>query len=48
MCMCSLQTGDTVLHEACRGGHTELAIIILSSGMPVYIRNIVSWYTVYM
>ena len=48
MCMCSIQWGDTVLHEACYGGHTELVKIMLSSGIPVDIRNNVSWYTVYM
>ena len=48
MCMCSLQWGDTVLHAACRHGHTELVTVILSSGIPVDIRNNVSWYTVYM
>ena len=46
MCMCSLQLGNTVLHEACLRGHTELVTVILSSGMPVDIRNVVSWYTV--
>ena len=46
--LCSLQYGDSILHEACSGGHTELATIILSSGMPVDVRNDVSWYTVYM
>ena len=48
MCMCSLQFGHTVLHEAILGGHTELVTVILSSGIPVDIRNKVSWYTVYM
>ena len=46
--MCSLQWGDTVLHEACRGGHTDMTSVLLSSGIPVDIRNYVSWYTVYM
>ena len=48
MCMCSLQYGDTVLHEACLGGHTEVIKTIISSGIPVDIRSDVSWYTVSM
>ena len=48
MCMCSLQAGDTVLHEACYHDNADMMSALLSSGIPVDIRNNVSWYTVYM
>ena len=48
MCMCSLQAGDTVLHAACYHGNVDMMSALLSSGIPVDIRNRVSWYTVYM
>ena len=46
--MCSLQLGNTVLHEACYHGNVDMMSALLSSGIPVDIRNNVSWYTVYM
>ena len=42
MCICSLQFGNTVLHEACCHGNVDMVSALLSSGIPVDIRNNVS------
>ena len=40
--MCLLQNGDTVLHEAARGGHSNLLQLFISAGMSVDIKGHVS------
>ena len=42
--MCSLQIDDSVLHEASRYGQLETLRALLSTGMPVDVRNYVSYY----
>ena len=40
--MCLLQLGDTVLHKACRNGHSTAVAVILTSKISVDVRNHVS------
>ena len=42
--MCSLQGGDSVLHEATLYGQLGTISALLSTGMPVDVRNNVSCY----
>ena len=42
--MCSLQYGDSVLHAAIDYGQLETLRALLSTGMPVNVRNYVSYY----
>ena len=37
-----LQKGDTVLHQACWRGCSDVAAIVLTTGMPVDVKNNVS------
>ena len=42
--MCSLQYGDSVLHEASQYGQLGTLNALLSTGMPVDVRDSVSCY----
>ena len=42
--MCSLQLGDSALHVASEYGQLGILSAMLSTGMPVDVRNIVSFY----
>ena len=42
--MCSLQLGYSVLHRASKYGQLETLNALLSTGMPVDVRNNVSYY----
>lgn len=38
----SLQKGDTVLHQACWSGQSDVVSMVLTTGIPLNVKNDVS------